>query len=115
MNAAIPSLLNRETVENREIGFRSDWLDRTLRFNASYFNTDWTGMRVATLATNPCSGARLPQTPLTSDGRGTAEGFEFEVVYAPTDRLRLNLNWASSTRNTSPTARSPTWASTSPA
>ncbi len=84
--------LNREVVTNREIGFRSDWLDSTLRFNASYFDADWGGMRVAALATDPCSGARLPQTLLTSDGLGEASGFEFELVYAPTDRLRLNLN-----------------------
>ena len=92
VNAAIPSPLDREVVTSREIGFRSDWLDSTLRFNASYFDADWGGMRVATLATDPCSGARLPQTLLTSDGLGEASGFEFEVVYAPTDRLRLNVN-----------------------
>jgi iron complex outermembrane receptor protein len=88
----IPSPLDREVVTNREIGFRSDWLDSTLRFNASYFDADWGGMRVAALATDPCSGARLPQTLLTSDGLGEASGFEFEVVYAPTERLRYNVN-----------------------
>jgi outer membrane receptor protein involved in Fe transport len=92
VQAAIPLPLQREVVTNREIGFRSDWLDSTLRFNASYFDADWAGMRVAALATDPCSGARLPQTLLTSDGLGEASGFEFEVVYAPNERLRLNVN-----------------------
>jgi iron complex outermembrane receptor protein len=92
VNVPTPFALNRELVTNRELGFRSDWLDRKLRFNASYFNADWAGMRVNSLPTDPCSGARLPQPFLTSDGRGAAEGFEFEVVVAPTDRLRLNAS-----------------------
>jgi iron complex outermembrane receptor protein len=83
---------NRELVTSRELGFRSDWRGSTLRFNASYFDASWNGMRVATLATDPCSGARLPNTIISSDGKGEASGFEFEVVYAPTDRLRVNVN-----------------------
>jgi iron complex outermembrane receptor protein len=83
---------SREIVTSRELGLRSDWLDSTLRFNASYFDASWDGMRVATLATNPCSGERLPNTIISSDGRGEASGFEFELVYAPTDRLRVNVN-----------------------
>src|SRR5690606_23103234 len=83
---------NREIVTSREIGLRSDWLDRTLRFNASYFDASWNGMRVATLALNPCTGDRLPQTVIKSDGRGEASGFEFEVIYAPTARMSFNFN-----------------------
>ena len=83
---------NRELVTSRELGLRSDWRDSTLRFNASYFDADWDGMRVATLATNPCTGDRLPNTIITSDGAGEASGFEFEIVYAPTDRRRVNVN-----------------------
>jgi iron complex outermembrane receptor protein len=83
---------NREVVTSREFGFRSDWLDSTLRFNASYFDASWNGMRVATLATDPCTGNRQPNTVITSDGKGEADGFEFEVVWAPTERLRLNAN-----------------------
>ncbi len=49
-------------------------------------------MRVATLATHPCTGDRLPNTIITSDGKGEASGFEFEIVYAPTDRWRVNVN-----------------------
>ena len=83
---------NRELVTSRELGLRSDWRDSTLRFNASYFDADWDGMRVATLATDPCSGNRLPNTIISSDGAGEASGFEFEIVYAPTDRWRVNVN-----------------------
>ena len=35
-----------EVVDNTEIGIRSDWLDGRLRFNATYFDSNWNGMRV---------------------------------------------------------------------
>jgi iron complex outermembrane receptor protein len=92
VNAPVSYPQNREIVTNRELGLRSDWADQTLRFNASYFDTSWDGMRVATLATDPCSGNRLPNTIITSDGAGEASGFEFEIVYQPTDRWRVNVN-----------------------
>jgi hypothetical protein len=50
-------------MTSRELGIRSDWADRTLRFNASYFDASWDGMRVATLATDPCSGNPWGSTP----------------------------------------------------
>src|SRR5688572_10264351 len=81
---------NRERVTSRELGIRSDWADSRLRFNASYFDASWDGMRVATLALDPCTGNRLANTIITSDGAGEASGFEFEIVYAPTDRMRVN-------------------------
>jgi iron complex outermembrane receptor protein len=92
VNSPVTYPQNREIVTSTELGLRSDWLYSTLRFNASYFDASWEGMRVATLATNPCSGDRLPNTIIRSDGRGEANGFEFEVVYAPTDRLTFNVN-----------------------
>jgi iron complex outermembrane recepter protein len=92
VNTATPFPLNREIVTNRELGLRSDWRDGTLRFNATYFEADWGGMRVNALPQDPCTGANLPQPYLTSDGAGDASGFEFEVVLAPNDRWLLNAN-----------------------
>ncbi len=44
-----------EIIDNTEIGLRSDWLDGRLRFNATYFDSNWDGMRVALLPTD-CAG-----------------------------------------------------------
>ena len=68
---------------------RSDWLDGRLRFNATYFDSDWDGMRIDLLPTD-AGGDTQPFPYQTGDGKGTASGFEFEVVWAPTDRLTLN-------------------------
>jgi outer membrane receptor protein involved in Fe transport len=86
VRCAIPA----EIVENKEIGLRSDWLDGALRFNATYFDSHWEGMRVWLLPTD-LSGNTQPFPYQEGTGEGTASGFEFEVVWLPTDRLQLNL------------------------
>jgi outer membrane receptor protein involved in Fe transport len=76
-------------VENTEVGMRSDWLDGKLRFNATYFNSDWDGMRIDLLPTD--SGGNTQPFPYqTGEGKGVAKGWEFEVIWAPTERLTLN-------------------------
>jgi iron complex outermembrane receptor protein len=99
VNGACPSQLvptavslRREVITNREIGLRSDWLDNSLRFNATYFDADWDGMRVNNLPIDPCTGAPAPNPYMSADGGGIADGWEFEFVYAPTERLRFNVN-----------------------
>jgi outer membrane receptor protein involved in Fe transport len=79
-----------EIIDNTELGFRSDWLDGRLRFNATYFDSNWDGMRVQLLPTD-AAGNTQPFPYATGDGKGTASGWEFEVVFVPTDRLTLNL------------------------
>ena len=78
-----------ELIDNTEIGLRSDWLDGRLRFNATYFESDWDGMRVALLPSD-AAGNTQPFPYNSGEGAGTASGLEFEVVWAPTDRLNLN-------------------------
>jgi len=78
-----------EIITNTEIGLRSDWLDRKLRFNATYFRSNWDGMRIQLLPLD-AAGNTQPFPYSTGDGKGTASGWEFEVVWAPTDRLTLN-------------------------
>jgi iron complex outermembrane recepter protein len=79
-----------EVIENTEIGLRSDWLDGRLRFNATYFNSDWLNMRV-TLLPRDAAGNTQPFPYQSGEGAGTAKGWEFEVVYLPTDQLQLNF------------------------
>jgi outer membrane receptor protein involved in Fe transport len=86
--ARIP--LPAEVIENTEIGLRSDWLDGRLRFNATYFDSDWNGMRVILLPVDAL-GNTQPFPYNSGEGAGTASGFEFEVIYAATERLTLNF------------------------
>jgi iron complex outermembrane receptor protein len=79
-----------EIIENKEIGLRSDWLGGRLRFNATYFDAEWLNMRVTLLPVDS-AGNTQPFPYQSGEGAGTADGFEFEVVYLPTDSLQLNL------------------------
>src|SRR5262249_19227395 len=79
-----------EVISNTEIGLRSDLAQGKLRFNATYFDAKWDGMRVALLPKDD-AGNTQPFPYNTGDGKGTAKGWEFEVVWGPTDRLTLNL------------------------
>ncbi len=88
LRARIP--LPEEVIENTEIGLRSDWLDGRLRFNATYFDSDWNGMRVTLLPVDGL-GNTQPFPYNSGEGAGVASGFEFEVIYAPTDRMTLNF------------------------
>jgi outer membrane receptor protein involved in Fe transport len=82
--------LQPELIDNTEIGLRSDWLDGRLRFNATYFDSDWTGMRVWLLPRD-AAGNTQPFPYQDGSGAGTADGFEFEVIWAATERLNLNF------------------------
>jgi outer membrane receptor protein involved in Fe transport len=79
-----------EFVDNLEIGLRSDWLNGQLRFNATYFDADWDGMRVWQLPRD-LAGNTQPFPYQTGEGIGTADGLELEVVWLATERLQLNF------------------------
>jgi iron complex outermembrane receptor protein len=80
--------LKPEVIETWEIGIRSDWLGGQLRFNGTYFDSNWDGMRVQNLFNDP-TGNSLPFPYPTSDGLGEASGFEFDFVWVPTERLQF--------------------------
>lgn len=86
-----PVVLDPETVSTREIGLRSSWLDRRLRFNVTRFASLWAGLRVPALAEDPNSpGNKLPCPTTTSEGLAETEGWELEVVFAPGDHWRVS-------------------------
>lgn len=85
-----PIVLDPEIISTSEIGVRSDWLDGSLRFNANYFQSQWDGLRVAILPDDPNNpGQKLPFPINTSEGEAEASGWEFELVYAPTQNLLI--------------------------
>jgi iron complex outermembrane receptor protein len=86
-----PIILDPEIISTREFGLRSDWLDGRLRFNATYFASKWDGLRVPILPDDPNNpGQKLPFPVNTSEGLAEADGWEFEIVYAPGDRWMVN-------------------------
>jgi outer membrane receptor protein involved in Fe transport len=78
-----------EVISNSEVGIRSDLLQGKLRFNATYFRSNWNGMRINLLPYDG-NGNTQPFPYGTGAGKGIASGWEFEVDWAPTDRLTIN-------------------------
>ncbi|HEY5567045.1 MAG TPA: TonB-dependent receptor [Gammaproteobacteria bacterium] len=86
-----PIILDPEIITTREFGLRSDWMDGRLRFNATYFASKWDGLRVPILPDDPNNpGQKLPFPVNTSEGLAEAEGWEFELIWAPADRWLIN-------------------------
>jgi len=75
---------NPEYVTGYELGLRSEWLDRRLRFNAAIFDSRFTDRHIR-------SQDRFFQNPpfTTNASQLDINGIEFDLMYAVTDNLRL--------------------------
>ena len=75
---------NPEYVAGYELGLRSEWLDRRLRFNAAIFDMRFTDRHIRSqdrFFQNPPFTANASQLDIN--------GIEFDLMYAVTDNLRL--------------------------
>ncbi len=81
------------TLENSEVGFRSDLLGSTLRLNVTYFNTVWADLQAAGVVKDPVTGVQIPTLVTTNVGEAEAKGWELEATWVPTDSLLLSLGW----------------------
>src|SRR5690606_160348 len=81
-----PAPVPPERLENQELGFRSEWLDGRFRFNATYYEMDFTNRQGA-------SAVRDPNAPtgfviqLVNQGDVDLWGTEVEAMFAVTDRF----------------------------
>lgn len=81
------------TLENSEVGIRSDLFDSTLRLNVTYFNTVWADLQAAGVVRDPNTGAQIPTLVTTNVGEAEAKGWEVEATWVPTESLLLSLGW----------------------
>jgi iron complex outermembrane receptor protein len=79
-----------EEVENWELGFKADFLDRRLRVNAALFYSDYTNRQLTTLVINPVTNSPAPAT--VNAASSTIKGFELETLWLPMDNLTLTFN-----------------------
>jgi len=81
-----------EEIENTELGIRTDLLNRRLRFNATYFVTDWIGVQLPATVIDRGNGTEVTELVTQNAASAEASGIEFEFAYAATDRLLLQAN-----------------------
>ena len=78
--------LTPEFVDSREFGMKSQWLNDTLRFNITYFDSDYKDLQVTAL--DQVSGAFV----YSNKADASVDGIEAEFVYAPRDNLTVFAN-----------------------
>ncbi len=81
---------DEETIENFEVGIKSDLWDGRMRLNATYFAYTYDDQQVSTLKANP-DGTVTSRT----ENSGTADrsGFELEFTVLPLEDLQVSLNY----------------------
>ena len=78
--------LTPEFVDSREFGMKSQWLNDTLRFNITYFDSDYKDLQVT--AIDQVTGAFV----YSNKADASVDGIEAEFVYAPRDNLTVFAN-----------------------
>jgi len=68
-----------------ELGFKSDWFDKQLMLNASYFHVDWKNAQVSSFTDNPT--AVNPSRIIRNIGAIKTDGFEAQAEYRPTENF----------------------------
>ena len=73
--------MDPETLLAYEVGFKSDWADQTVRFNAAAFYYDWEDLQSFQVLVDPATGEGIPQ--LTNVPEASLMGAELEITVAP--------------------------------
>ncbi len=90
---ASPPFVSPESVENNEIGMRTEWLGGKLRVNLTYFDMDYTNRQAATPVQVPIEQAAAGFIIVTTNtGDVSLEGFELEGQFAATENFQLDFS-----------------------
>ena len=79
-----------ETVDNYELGIKSEWLDNRLRVNANIFFMEYEDKQEELQL--PDSSGTGQKTVVTNASSATIQGIEFDVQAYVSDRLSLRAN-----------------------
>lgn len=90
--SAATNVVNPEEVTNFEIGFKGDFLDNTLRFNATAFVSDYEDLQVVRFGPVPNSEFGSFQT--TNIGSADLSGVELDFTWHASERIRFSGNYA---------------------
>ncbi|MBP9591278.1 MAG: TonB-dependent receptor, partial [Steroidobacteraceae bacterium] len=81
---------DEETIEQFEVGVKSEWLDQRLRVNASWYTYEGTDLQASVIrvANNTATSS------VVNAGEASRWGTDLEVLAAPIDDLTLGLGWS---------------------
>ncbi len=81
-----------QTLDNYELGLRSDWFDGRVRFNATLFFMNFDDIQLNGQAIDPATGIAATTLVLSNVASAEAKGVEVELTYAPVPSLLINAN-----------------------
>lgn len=79
------------TLNNTEIGMRSDLANGKFRFNWTLFDMIWQDLQAAGVVKDPVTGVQIPTLVTTNVGEAEAKGVEVEMTFVPTESLLISL------------------------
>jgi iron complex outermembrane recepter protein len=79
------------TLDNYEIGMRSDLASGKLRFNATVFDMQWQDLTAAGVVTDPVTHVQIPTLVTTNVGDAEAKGVEVELTFLPIESVLINV------------------------
>ncbi|MDQ8035950.1 MAG: TonB-dependent receptor [Pedobacter sp.] len=79
------NVLNPEYLTSYELGYKSEWAEGRLNFNANVFHYDYEDMQVNYVV----SSATGPSSQLKNAAEGSANGAEIEIEALPISNLRI--------------------------
>jgi len=85
-----PLPFGRETALEYELGFKSDFLDNSLRLNVAIFRNDYSDVQFSSIMVNNLGG---PTVVVVNLSDAVVEGYEVELVYAMTEALTLQATY----------------------
>ena len=85
-----PLPFGRETAREYELGFKSDFLDNSLRFNVAIFRNDYADVQFSSIMINNLGG---PTVVVVNLSDAVVEGYEAELVYAMTAAITIQATY----------------------
>jgi iron complex outermembrane receptor protein len=90
---ATPPFVPPESVQNREVGFRTEWLDGRLRVNLTFFDMNYSDRQAAVAQTVPISQSPTGFIIVTTNSGDVAlDGIELEGQIAATDNVMIDFS-----------------------
>ncbi|WP_020399680.1 TonB-dependent receptor [Kordiimonas gwangyangensis] len=87
LTGVVAPAYEQDFVYNYELGWKTSFLNRRLRFNGAVYMLDWKNFQYSFL-----DFSISPLTLITNVGQARTKGFEFDTVFAATERLTLSLS-----------------------
>jgi iron complex outermembrane receptor protein len=90
---ATPPFVAPESVQNREVGFRTEWLDNRLRLNLTFFDMSYSDRQAAVAQTVPLTQSPTGFIIVTQNaGDVQLDGIELEGQVAVTDAFTVDFS-----------------------